>query len=103
MNFNAGVNWVFGRAPRSSREYHFGSTCAHEFGHAFGLPDFYDTDSSSEGDGNWALVRASNTQPTLVLRIEAKSQDKLDSIQEDVSKVLKDAGFTFDPNASGGH
>ncbi|MCB1060490.1 MAG: phosphomannomutase/phosphoglucomutase [Calditrichaeota bacterium] len=55
------------------------------------------------GDGNWALVRASNTQPTLVLRIEAKSQDKLDSIQEDVSKVLKDAGFTFDPNASGGH
>jgi phosphomannomutase/phosphoglucomutase len=55
------------------------------------------------GGGNWALVRASNTQPTLVLRIEAKSQDKLDSIQEDVSKVLKDAGFTFDPNASSGH
>ncbi|MCB9357625.1 MAG: phosphomannomutase/phosphoglucomutase [Calditrichaeota bacterium] len=55
------------------------------------------------GGGNWALVRASNTQPTLVLRIEAKSQDKLDSIQEDVAKVLKDAGFTFDPNASSGH
>ncbi|MCA9771793.1 MAG: M6 family metalloprotease domain-containing protein [Myxococcales bacterium] len=29
---------------------------SHEFGHAFGLPDFYDTDSSSEGDGNWALM-----------------------------------------------
>ena len=55
-------------------------------------------------DGGWALVRASNTQPTLVLRVEAKSQAKLDSIQEDVAKVLKDAGFVFDPSAgSSGH
>lgn len=54
-------------------------------------------------DGGWALVRASNTQPTLVLRIEAKSQDKLDAIQEDVSNVLKGAGFTFDPSKSSGH
>ncbi|MBK6911969.1 MAG: phosphomannomutase/phosphoglucomutase [bacterium] len=54
-------------------------------------------------DGGWALVRASNTQPTLVLRVEAKSQAKLDSIQEDVARVLKDAGFTFDPSAPGGH
>ena len=37
VNFNASLNWVFGRAPRSFREYHFGSTCAHEFGHALGL------------------------------------------------------------------
>jgi M6 family metalloprotease-like protein len=32
---------------------------AHEFGHAFGLPDLYDTDSSngdSEGIGNWCLM-----------------------------------------------
>jgi M6 family metalloprotease-like protein len=32
---------------------------AHEFGHAFGLPDLYDTDSSdgeSEGVGNWCLM-----------------------------------------------
>ncbi|MCA9770965.1 MAG: M6 family metalloprotease domain-containing protein [Myxococcales bacterium] len=29
---------------------------AHEFGHAFGLPDWYDTDGSSNGAGNWALM-----------------------------------------------
>ena len=34
---------------------------AHEFGHAFGLPDLYDTDRSdgdSEGVGNWCLMGA---------------------------------------------
>jgi len=29
---------------------------AHEFGHAFGLPDLYDTDGSSQGNGEWALM-----------------------------------------------
>ena len=37
VNFNSRLNWVFDRAPRTFREYHFGSTCAHEFGHALGL------------------------------------------------------------------
>ncbi len=29
---------------------------AHEFGHAVGLPDLYDTDGSSSGAGNWSLM-----------------------------------------------
>jgi M6 family metalloprotease-like protein len=29
---------------------------AHEFGHAFGLPDLYDTTNSSGGIGNWCLM-----------------------------------------------
>jgi len=29
---------------------------AHEYGHALGLPDLYDTDGSSEGAGNWSLM-----------------------------------------------
>jgi immune inhibitor A len=31
--------------------------CAHELGHLlFGFPDLYDTDNSSEGNGNWCLM-----------------------------------------------
>ena len=32
-------------------------------------------------DDGWGLVRASNTQPALVLRFEANSQDRLDSLR----------------------
>jgi phosphomannomutase/phosphoglucomutase len=40
-------------------------------------------------DGGWALVRASNTQPALVLRFEAGSEQELRSIRSEVESVLE--------------
>ena len=39
-------------------------------------------------DGAWGLVRASNTQPVLVLRFEAKTQQRLDEIQKQIMAEL---------------
>ncbi len=39
-------------------------------------------------DNGWALIRASNTQPILVLRFEAKTENDLKKIREEVKKVL---------------
>ena len=39
-------------------------------------------------DGGWALVRASNTQPVLVLRFEADSEQQLTAIRSEVESVL---------------
>jgi phosphomannomutase/phosphoglucomutase len=43
------------------------------------------------GDG-WGLVRASNTQPVLVVRFEAKTRQRLDQIQSEVMQVLETEG-----------
>jgi phosphomannomutase / phosphoglucomutase len=40
------------------------------------------------GDG-WGLVRASNTQPALVLRFEADTQDRLLEIRDEVESVVR--------------
>ena len=39
------------------------------------------------GDG-WGLIRASNTQPVLVVRFEAKSRERLQAIAREVSDLL---------------
>lgn len=41
-------------------------------------------------DDGWGLVRASNTQPALVLRFEALSEQRLDEIRNEIESVLKD-------------
>ena len=41
-------------------------------------------------DDGWGLVRASNTQPVLVLRFEAKTEERLNTIRTLVEDVLKE-------------
>ncbi len=40
-------------------------------------------------DDGWGLVRASNTQPALVLRFEALSEKRLDEIRNEIESALK--------------
>ncbi len=40
-------------------------------------------------EGGWGLVRASNTQPVLVLRFEAESEARLSEIQSFIEGELK--------------
>jgi phosphomannomutase/phosphoglucomutase len=42
-------------------------------------------------DGGWGLVRASNTQPVLVLRFEADSEARLAAIRETVERAVEAA------------
>ncbi|MEJ2722163.1 MAG: M6 family metalloprotease domain-containing protein, partial [bacterium] len=50
----------------------------HEFGHAFGLPDFYDTNGGSEGIGEWGLMGSGNWQtPTNPAHMTAYSKSEL--------------------------
>jgi phosphomannomutase/phosphoglucomutase len=42
-------------------------------------------------DGGWGLVRASNTQPALVLRFEADSAERLDAIRSEVESAVEQA------------
>ncbi len=46
------------------------------------------------GDG-WGLIRASNTQPILVVRFEALSQRRVDEIRADVAGWLAEQGVAF--------
>ena len=45
------------------------------------------------GDG-WGLIRASNTQPILVLRFEARSAERLDEIRAELEGWLRGQGVT---------
>ena len=45
------------------------------------------------GDG-WGLIRASNTQPVLVARFEARTQERLDEIRTEVEGWLRENGVS---------
>lgn len=50
----------------------------HEFGHAFGLPDLYDTDGGSQGVGHWCLMGSGNyNTPTNPAHMSAWSKSHL--------------------------
>ncbi|HJP59636.1 MAG TPA: hypothetical protein VJ865_06540 [Gemmatimonadaceae bacterium] len=43
------------------------------------------------GDG-WGLIRASNTQPVIVMRFEARTRDQLREIQMEMQTWLRSKG-----------
>ncbi|MFV9567143.1 phosphoglucosamine mutase [Thermoanaerobacter mathranii] len=46
-------------------------------------------------DGGWGLVRASNTGPELIVRCEAKTEEKLEAIKKELSEALAKFGVEF--------
>ncbi|SHF18071.1 phosphomannomutase [Thermoanaerobacter uzonensis DSM 18761] len=46
-------------------------------------------------DGGWGLVRASNTGPELIVRCEAKTEEKLEAIKKELSEALVKFGVKF--------
>ncbi|KHO62033.1 phosphomannomutase [Thermoanaerobacter sp. YS13] len=46
-------------------------------------------------DEGWGLVRASNTGPELIVRCEAKTEEKLEAIQKELSEALAKFGVEF--------
>ncbi|MGB9893124.1 MAG: phosphomannomutase, partial [Candidatus Saccharicenans sp.] len=48
-------------------------------------------------DRGWGLLRASNTQPVLVLRFEAESPEALDWVQKEVRAVLEEVIRKLNP------
>gem|GEM_PF-5324753 len=43
-----------------------------------------------EFDDGWALARASNTEPVIVLRFEANTEEKLKKYQEMFENIIKE-------------
>jgi phosphomannomutase/phosphoglucomutase len=50
----------------------------------------------SHADGSWALVRASNTGPVIVLRFEAPSAARLEQIRGEVERALAETRRTLE-------
>lgn len=69
---------------------------AHEFGHALGLPDLYDTFGPTEGIGRWGLMGAgSYSVPNSPARMEAWSLNELGWVT--VVPITMSGTYTFGP------
>ena len=62
--------------------------------HYRGSHEVVDVDGARvQFDGGWALIRASNTQPVVVVRLEADSRERLSEIRDDVAALLARHGI----------
>jgi M6 family metalloprotease-like protein len=69
-------------------------TAAHETGHAFGLPDLYDTGNSTEGIGQWGLMGSGNySSPLSPSRMEAWSLNELGWVT--LRQLTTDGTYSF--------
>lgn len=75
-------------------------TAAHESGHAFGLPDLYDTSREGEGIGQWGLMGSGNwaTQRSPA-HMEAWSRDQLGWVT--VAPLTSSGTYSLGPTAVG--
>lgn len=71
-------------------------TIAHETGHAFGLPDLYDTQGTSEGIGEWGLMGSGNyARPYSPASFEAWSLTEMGWV--DVDTLTSSQTVTINP------
>jgi len=62
--------------------------------HYRGSHEVVDVDGARvQFEGGWALIRASNTQPVVVVRLEADSRERLKEIRDDVAALLAGHGI----------
>ncbi len=74
-------------------------TAAHEFGHALGLPDLYDTQGETEGSGQWGLMGSGNfTSPRSPSRMEPWSLNELGWLT--VQPLTASGTYVLDPAAT---
>jgi len=74
-------------------------TAAHEFGHALGLPDLYDTGGPTEGSGEWGLMGSGNfTSPRSPSRMESWSLDELGWVT--IQQLTTSGVYSLDPVAT---
>jgi len=74
-------------------------TAAHEFGHALSLPDLYDTQQITEGDGEWGLMGSGNfTSPRSPSRMDAWSLNELGWVT--LQQLTSTGTYALDPAAT---